>query len=215
MNELLFLVADKNMAEAVAGLLERDQVHRVIGCRPFSFDSRRDIKVAAGQNDPGLYVRANELLRPLSADYRRAVVIVDEEWEGSPGAIEIEAALRRHLTDAGWTEDRSLALVVCPEADVWLWSDSPQSATALGWPSWNELRPALESKGWIAPGETKPARPKEAAEWALRNCGRRRVPRSAALYRQVASNASVRRCEDSALEQLLAALQSWFPLEGA
>ncbi len=210
MNDLLFLVADKNMAEAVAGLLERDQVHRVIGCRPFGFDSRRDIKVAAGQNDPGLYVRANELLRPLAPDYRRAVVIVDEEWEGSPGADVIEQQLRVHLADAGWSSDAALALVVRPEADVWLWSESPHSATALGWPSWTELRPALEGAGWIAPGQTKPERPKEAAEWALRHCGRR-APRSAALYRQVASKVSVKGCQDIALAQLLKALRAWFP----
>lgn len=212
MNDLLFLVADKNMAEAVAGLLERDQVHRVIGCRPFGFDSRRDIKVAAGQNDPGLYVRANELLRPLAADYHRAVVIIDEEWDGSPGAEVIEQRLQAHLADAGWPADAALALVVCPEADVWLWSESPHSATALGWPSWTELRPALEGAGWMAPGQTKPERPKEAAEWALRRCGRR-APRSAALYRQVASKVSVKGCKDSALERLLHALRMWFPTE--
>jgi len=214
MNDLLFLVADKDMAEAVAGLLERDQVHRVIGCRPFDFDSRRDIKVAAGQNDPGLYVRANELLRLLSADYRRAVVIVDEAWEGSPGAEAIEQRLQAHLADAGWSADAALALVVCPEADVWLWSDSPHSATALGWPSWAELRPALEGEGWISPGQAKPDRPKEAAEWALRNCGHK-APRSATLYRQVASRVSVNRCEDTAVERLLNTLRAWFPAEAA
>ncbi len=214
MNDLLFLVADKDMAEAVAGLLERDQVHRVVGCGPFDFDSRRDIKVAAGQNDPGLYVRANELLRPLTADYRRAVVIVDDEWDGSPGAEAIEQQLRAHLADAGWSADAALALVVCPEADVWLWSDSPHSARALGWPSWSELRPALEGEGWIAPGQAKPDRPKEAAEWALRHCGHK-APRSAALYRQVASRASIKRCEDSALERLLSTLRAWFPREAA
>lgn len=62
-NDLLFFVADKNMAESVSGLLERKQIHRIVGCGAFHFDARRDIKVAAGQNDPGLYVRANELLR--------------------------------------------------------------------------------------------------------------------------------------------------------
>lgn len=210
MNDLLFLVADKNMAEAVGGLLERDQVHRIVGCSRFEFDARRDIKVAAGQNDPGLYVRANELLRPLAADYAHAVVIVDEEWEGSPGAEKIELALRRHLDDAGWAEAMSLGLVVRPEADVWLWSDSPHSATALGWTSWDVLRPRLEQQGLLAAGQRKPERPKEAAEWALRNCGKK-APRSAALYRRVSSQVSIQRCEDDALARLLSALRSWFP----
>lgn len=214
MNDLLFLVADKNMAEAVGGLLERDQIHRIVGCCRFEFDARRDIKVAAGQNDPGLYVRANELLRPLATDYAHAVVIIDEEWDGSPGADDIERRLGEHLADAGWQEANSLALAVRPEADVWLWSDSPHSAAALGWSSWDALRPALETQGLLATGRTKPERPKEAAEWALRNCGHK-APRSAALYRQVASQVSILRCEDRALARLLNALRAWFPAEGA
>ena len=102
-------------------------------------------------------------------------------------------------------------LVVRPEADVWLWSDSPHSATALGWTSWDVLRPRLEEEGFLAADKAKPDRPKEAAEWALRNCGHK-APRSAALYRQVSSKVSIKRCEDDALARLLMALRSWFPL---
>lgn len=213
--DLLFFVADKNMAEAVGGLLERDQIHRIVGCAPFTFDARRDIKVAAGHNDPGLYVRANELLRPLARDYAHAVVIVDEEWEGSPGPTEIEQKLRAHLDDAGWTAQTSLGLCVRPEADVWLWSDSPHSAKALGWTSWDVLRPRLEQEGLLVAGNAKPARPKEAAEWALNNSPGKKVPRSSAIYRQVSSHVSVQRCKDDALIQLLNALRVWFPSEGA
>ena len=215
MNDILFFVADKNMREAVGGLLERDQIHRIVGCRAFAFDARRDIKVAEGQNDPGLFVRANELLRPLAAEYAHAVVIVDEEWNGSPGAGGIEQKLRAHLDDAGWTTENSLGLCVRPEADVWLWSDSPHSAKALGWTSWDALRPRLEQEGLLAAGKAKPERPKEAAEWALHNSPGKKVPRSSALYRQVSSQVSVQRCEDDALIRLLNALRAWFPAEGA
>lgn len=203
------------MAAAVGGLLERDQIHRIVGCTQFSFDARRDIKVAEGQNDPGLYTRANELLRPLRAEYAHAVVIVDEEWNGSPGADDIEQTLRAHLDDAGWTAETSLGLCVRPEADVWLWSDSPHSATALGWTSWDVLRPKLEAQGFLAANRAKPTRPKEAAEWALHNSPGKKVPRSSALYRQVSSQVSVQRCQDDALAELLNALRAWFPAEGA
>jgi hypothetical protein len=210
LNDLLFYVADTNMAEAVGGLLGRDEIHRIVGCAPFGFDGRRDITVAAGQNDPGIFVRGNELLRPFASDYAHAVVIVDEEWDGSPGAEEIEKAVRIHLTDAGWSEENSLALVVRPEADVWLWSDSPHSATALGWSSWEVLRPRLQREGLLVAGKAKPERPKEAADWALRNCGRK-ATRSAALYRRVSSQVSIHRCEDDALARLLKTLRAWFP----
>lgn len=215
MNDVLFFVADRNMAAAVGGLLEREQIHRIVGCAQFSFDARRDIKVAEGQNDPGLFTRANELIRPLAAEYTHAVVIVDEEWNGSPGANEIELKLRAHLDDAGWTASNSLGLCVRPEADVWLWSDSPHSAKALGWTSWDALRPRLEQEGLLAAGKAKPARPKQAAEWALHNSPGKKVPRSSALYRQVSSQVSVQRCEDHALIRLLNALREWFPVEGA
>lgn len=212
MRDLLVYVADGNMAEAVGGLLDRDRVCHVIGCGPFTFDGRMDIKVAKGQNDPGVYTRADALLQPFSREYARAVVIVDEEWEGSPGAAAIEARLRAHLTAAGWPADRALALVVSPEADVWLWSDSPHTAIALGWPSWDTLRPALEEKGLLAPDRTKPARPKEAAEWALGR-GPKRIPRSSKIYRQVSGKVSVKRCEDDALAVFLEQLRIWFPPE--
>lgn len=202
------------MAAAVAGLLERDQLHRIVGCAPFEFDARRDIKVAEGQNDPGLYIRANELLRPLRAEYAQAVVIVDEEWNGSPGAVEIEKKLREHLDDAGWTHETSLGLVARPEADVWLWSDSPHSATALGWASWDVLRAKLEAQGLLTKGKTKPERPKEAAEWALRHSAGKKAPRSSVIYRQVSSKVSIERCEDAALIRLLQALRTWFPAPG-
>lgn len=214
MRDLLVYVADGNMGEAVGGLLDRTQAHLVIGCAPFTFDSRTDIKVAKGQNDPGVYTRADALMQPFAQEYARAVVIVDEAWEGSPGAAAIEGRLREHLTAAGWPPERALPLVVSPEADIWLWSDSLHTATALGWASWDTLRPALEKEGLLAPDWAKPARPKEAAEWALRR-GAKRIPRSSKLYREVSGNASVRRCQDPAFMAFLAQLQIWFPSEGA
>jgi hypothetical protein len=209
-NDLLFLVADSNMKEALGGFLDRQAVHQIIGCRPIDFDARRDIKVAKGQNDPGLYTRARELLGPLAKEYRHAVVVIDEEWDGSPGAEAIKRQLDAQLASVGFAPPEGLSLVVQPEVDNWLWSDSPHSAKALGWASWDELRPALLGKGWLAEGEAKPARPKEAAEWALRN-GAGKAKRSAALYRKVAGSVSVQRCADPAVETLLDALRAWFP----
>ena len=214
MRDLLVYVADKNMAGAIGGLLDRPGFHQAIGCASFTFDSREDIKIAAGHCDPGLYRRGGELMRPYHADYQHAVVIADEEWGGSPGADEMVRALRAHLDAAGWVGARGLPLVVSPEADVWLWSDSPHTATALGWPSWDTLRPALEGEGLLLAGEQKPARPKEAAEWALRQ-GPKRIPRSSKLYREVSGNVSVRRCQDPALMAFVRQLQAWFPMEGA
>jgi hypothetical protein len=212
MKDLLVYVADGNMAAAVSGLLNRSSIHQAIGCAQFSFDSRSDIKTAAGLNDPGVYTRADELMRPFAREYRHAVVIVDEEWTGSPGAQAIEQQLRSHLERAGWPPEQGLVLVVSPEADVWLWSDSPHSATALGWESWDSLRQALESSGYLLAGQPKPTRPKEAAEWAARN-GPKHVQRSSRRYSEVSSKISVRRCQEPAFQAFLNQLRIWFPQE--
>ncbi len=212
MNDLLFWVADTNMREALGGFLERKAVDRIIGCRVIDFDSRRDIKVAKGKNDPGLLKCANELLQPFAGVYRHSVVVIDEEWDGTPGAEAIQKRLDGQLASAGWPPPEGLSLVVRPEVDNWLWSDSPHSATALGWASWDVLRPALQRNGWLSEGASKPTRPKEAAEWALRN-GAGKAKRSAALYRKVAGSVSVGRCADPAVETLLGAFRTWFPQE--
>jgi hypothetical protein len=215
MRDRLVYVADGSMAESVAGLLNRPGIHHAIGCAQFSFDSRSDIKIAAGQYDPGVYTRADELMRPFADDYLNAVVIADAEWTGSPGAICIEQQLRSHLENAGWPPERGLALVVSPEADLWLWSNSPHTASALGWESWDTLRPALEDNGWLLAGDSKPARPKEAAAWALRNGRVRGKPPSRSLFREVSAKVSVQRCQEPAFLRFLAQLRAWFPLEQA
>ncbi len=138
MRDLFFLVADSNMEYAIRGFFERGATHQILGCRPFEFDPGRDrdIVVAAGDNDPGLYVRANEWLKARATGYRHVVVMIDAEWEGSPGAEAIRNKLGKHIEDAGWAAADGLGLVLEPEVDIWLWSDSPHSATTMGWDSW-------------------------------------------------------------------------------
>ncbi len=208
MRDILFYVADGNMKEAIRGFMERAGLEQRVGCGPITFDARRDIKVAKGQNDPGVYTRAAELLRPFVGEYRHVVVIVDEEWEGSPGADEIRTRLQAHLAAVGWA-DTGLALVVRPEADIWLWTDTDHTAQALGWPGWSELSQALRAENWLEEESIKPERPKEAAEWALKNGGEN-IKRSSALYRRVTSKVAVSRCTDDSVEALIATLQACF-----
>ena len=210
MNDLLFLVADKNMEGILKGYLSRPGIHAALGCGPFNFDARRDLHVAHGQNDPGLYTRAKEFLQPHSRSYRYAAVIMDEAWDGSPGAAEIERKLTDHLTQAGWSMQDSCAVVIAPELENWIWQDSPHVCTHLGFNgSFSDLRQLLERKGLWRAGDIKPYRPKEAVEEILRIS---RIPRSSAIYRDLAACIGSRGCSDRAFLTLRDAMRRWFPV---
>lgn len=212
MRDCLFLVADKNMEGMLKGFFLRDAFHQAIGCGHFDFDLRQDLLVAHGQNDPGLYTRANEFLQPYASTHRHAVVIVDAEWGGSPGEDAISQRLNEHLLNAGWLDDRGCAVVIAPELENWIWQDSPHVCAALGFDgTFAVLRAELESKGFWQPNEAKPARPKEAVEWMLRQS---KKGRSSAIYQQLAARVTARGCTDQAFHALRNALLRWFPPAG-
>ena len=77
---------------------------------------------------------------------------------------------------------------------------------------WKNRHPSLRrwliSQGYLQEGTTKPERPKEALEAALRTV---RKPRSASLYRQLAERVSLRRCNDPSFSELKRVLTAWFP----
>jgi hypothetical protein len=211
MRPLKFMVADKNMEACLHGLFDRPGWHESMGCARIDVVPG-DVYVAAGHADSGLYAHGSELLRQLADTCEHMVVMVDAEWEGSPGVAVIEARMRAHLAKAGWPDERGLALVFDPEVDTWLWTRTDHTARALGWPNWSTLEPALVAENLWLPGAPKPPRPKEAATWALR---REKRARSSNVYKRVASTVGLGRCTDPAFVALRGALQAWFPLEGA
>jgi hypothetical protein len=207
--DCLFLVADKNMEGMLRGFFSRDVFHQSLGCGHFDFDPRQDLVVAHGLNDPGLYTRANELLQPFANIYRYAVIIVDAEWDGSPGMEAISKRLNEHLTNAGWSGDRGCAVVITPELENWVWQDSPHVCSALDFDGpFAALRSSLETNGFWQQNEVKPNRPKEAVEWVLRQS---KKGRSSAIYQRLAMHVTSRGCSDAAFHTLRNALLRWFP----
>ncbi len=100
--------------------------------------------------------------------------------------------------------------MVEPEADNWLWTDTPHTAAALGWANMNELRQWLADEGDWPHDSPKPPRPKETAEKALRKM---RKPRSSTIYREAAGRVSLKRCQDPSVHELAEAFRKWFPKE--
>lgn len=200
--DLVVLVADKNLAETLKGILSRPHS---LGLRAIEIDGPW---VHPGR-DPGCLREAHDLLRPFIHRYAHALVVFDREGCGQEHrtCTELESGLERRLSECGW-EDRAAAIVIDPELEAWIWSDSPHVETVLGWTD-----PSQPLSGWLVvegfrqPGEAKPSRPKEAVEKALRLVRR---PRSSALYSQLATRVSFEKCTDPAFSRLKKVLQAWF-----
>jgi len=209
--DFLLLVADKNMESMLKGYLSRPGIHAALGCGPFNFDARRDLHVAHGQNDPGLYTRAKEFLQPYAASHRHAAVVMDAEWDGAPPVTDIEQRLTTHLEQAGWPAERHCAVVIDPELENWVWQDSPHVCAQLGFAgNYAALRSKLEHQKYWHPGEAKPHRPKEAVEETLRT---HKIPRSSAIYQKLAQHIGTAGCTDNAFLKLRNAMRLWFPLQ--
>lgn len=202
LGDLIVLVADKDMEATIRGLLSRPAA---LGIPQLTFSV-----VPHAERDPGCILRGPELLRTYLRGYRHALLLVDREGSGqehSSRAV-LESELERRLA-ADW-QDRAAAIVLDPELEAWVWSDSPHVEEVLGWKGREpNLRSWLGAGGLWQNEALKPRLPKEAVEKALFAA---RKPRSSALYQQLAERVSFQRCRDPAFLKLLRTLRSWFPL---
>ena len=122
-------------------------------------------------------------------------------------ADEVAGDCASRLARAGW-QDRAEVLVLEPELDIWMWSRSPHVDEALGWHGRNpSLRDWLEQRGLWPTQASKPPDPKRALEEALYEV---RLPRSSAIYRQVAERVGFRACRDPGFLRLRQILTTWF-----
>lgn len=210
MRDCIFLLADKNMQAAFEGFLTRQGFHQSLCCGAFDFDPRQDIVVAAGDNDPGLYTRGHELLRPYQTTHRHAVVVLDAEWEGSPGKDAITQHISEQIKVTGWAEAAIQVIVIDPELENWIWQQNDHVARGLGFGNCTELMADPDLQQAWPNGQTKPSSPKEILESLLQ---KKRIPRSSAIYKQITSKVSVRQCQDTAFQLMADTLRVWFPQE--
>lgn len=200
MIDLVCLVADKNMEAAITAILNRSGSFRV---RSFVFEV-----VVHPHRDPGCFFQSFEILAGYRGSARNALVVLDLKWPGSPAASGealsemLEASLQQKNLFP-WAR----VLVIAPELEAWVFSDSPHVGEALGWDS-PQLRSALAEARLWPEGLAKPPDPKTAVEWALKS---KRKPRSSAIYRDLASRVSLQRCEDSSFLRLRQILREMFP----
>lgn len=202
--DLVVLTADKNMQFAVEGLIGRREALKI---HPIQVEF-----YIHPWRDPGCLNHSEKFLQPFVNRYAHALVIFDHEGCGQDkkhNREELEEKVISALSRSGW-EDRASAIVIEPELENWVFSDSPEVDNAMGWSDRSQtLRHWMEEKNFLVSGKIKPSHPKEAMEAALKHV---RSPRSSSLYKKLSERVGLGRCTDPAFLKLKTTLQSWFPV---
>ncbi len=200
--DLVVLTADKNTQFAIRGLLRRSQA---LGIRcPVSADY-----FIHPEHDPGVLRSAQDYLKPFSHSHSHALVLMDRVGSGQETLTReaMEEQIEQRLTKNGW-DNRAAVVVIDPELENWVWSDSPHVDKELGWSNRQpDLRSWLRQQGFLGEQVLKPPRPKEALEAALREV---RKPRSSSFYQTLAEKVGLARCTDPAFLKLKIVLPKWF-----
>lgn len=201
-SDLIVVVADLDAQNAVQALLNR---YRSLQIRAITAQIDRFIK-----RDAGCLRESHEYLRPFVQQFSFALVIFDRHGCGAENLSRqsLERDVEDRLATNGW-KDRAAAIVIDPELEAWVWSDSPQVDRTLGFQNRSPtLRVWLRQENLWAPNAPKPPDPKSALRRVLRHVGK---SWSAAVFRQLAERVSIRRCRDPAFLKLKTTLQQWFP----
>ena len=203
--DLVVLVADKDLEEAMRALLPRTDD---LELGSFRFEVRRH-----PNRDGGCRTGAANFLRPFLQRYSRSLVLFDRDGCGSTlSREEIQGDVETDLSKNGWA-DRTKAIVIDPELEAWVWGDLIQTSGILGWgEDVADIRRYLNSRSLWEPRGTKPSDPKRAMRTAMECAppGRRRR-RSARIFHEIATSAAFDHCQDPAFNELKRTLQAWFP----
>ena len=199
--DLIVLVADSHQEQTVATLLiER---WKALGIRQLVINV--DFDIYSLQNDPRVFKEAGSFLATFRRQYQYALVLIDAEW-GGLSVEQIEKKIQDDLNSNGW-KGRSAVIVIDPELEIWVWSDSPHVSGIVGMDR-EKIKVLGNQKGYWQAGETKPSRPKELLKEVLHRTG---TKYSRALYGQLAYKVSLRRCQDDSFRRFREILQGWFP----
>ena len=201
MNDLVVLVADKDMKFGVSALLSRSHT---LGLRRIESDV-----YVHPEHDSSCLLRPHEFLRSFLRRYSNALVMLDREGCGQEhlSRERLELQVESRLAANGWN-GRAAAIIIDPELEVWVWSDSPHVDVVLGWGARDpDLRAWLVARGYTNQRGEKPRRPKEAVREALRFVHK---PPSSSLFSQLATIVSFGRCSDPAFAKFKATLRNWF-----
>jgi len=202
-SDLVVIAADGGIEQTIRGILTRPEA---LGIRPLQGVEYPKLH----QLDHGAYAKGHELAASYRDTHEHALIVFDFDWEGRPAdnawrmTCEIEDKLEKIWGDNG------RCVIIDPELEIWIWSDSPHVAKALGWNDMSELKRWLERQDLWAMGEPKPTDPKKAYSRAIRE---KKIPPSNAIFNELATNVSFNRCQDRSFLRLKKILRDWFGKE--
>lgn len=197
--DVVILTADNDMEWTIRTLLEK-RTH-ALGIGHINFSLQRH-----PNRDNGVFHESPNFLRMYINRAQNALVLLDRHGSGQErlSAIEIEENIEKRLRESGWIAERSAVVVLDPELEVWVWSDSSHVPRVLGLEP-SELAAFLSKQPRASTG--KPQKPKETLQGALRLSGR---PFSARVFQELAQSVSLR-TEERAFNKLRSTLRAWFP----
>jgi len=142
--------------------------------------------------------------RNFCNQYEHLLVIFDHEGSGgeSQEPATLETELESQLSSNGWRDDNSAVIIIKPELEAWVWTDSTELDHVCGWNGRNpDLRQWLVNEGHMRAYMSKPSDPKHAFHEVLKNATpRKRV--SASIFRELAARVGFQNCSDRAFVKL-------------
>jgi hypothetical protein len=204
--DLIALVPGRDEQATLEGILSRP---RALGIRQVSYAIDRHTG-----RDPGCRLRAVDHMKSAIGLYRYAIVLFDHEGSGGEAIppCDLERQIEDALARSGWQE-RAACIVIEPELEAWVWSDSPNVDSELGWAGRHPtLHEWLITENLLAANTVKPSDPKAAMERAMRHV---RKPISPYVFTRLAETVGLNRCEDRAFLKLRSVLRGWFATESA
>ncbi len=197
------LAADADIEATMNGLLTKRQ--HALGIRGIRFTISRHLN-----RDSGCRRQAASAASSYISDHEYALVLFDKEGSGDEQAERqrIQSDVEEDLRLTGWG-NRSKAIVIEPELEMWVWSGSPHVGKALGWNEGTDaLRTWLCGKDLWPDDEAKPPDPKLALKRALRE--KTHSPRPV-VFKKLAERVSLENCRDPAFLEVRKTLREWFP----
>lgn len=177
---------------------------RSLGIRSIKFTVVRHFK-----RDAGCRVHAAERLNSHRHGYDYALVMFDRDGCGAEdrSRVTIQREVEQELHNSGW-QDRSKVIVIDPELEAWVWTESPHTARILGWgEGYSELQTWLNQRDLWPADDLKPPDPNEAFRRALMVKGLQMSPKR---FERLAKVVGLKGCQDPAFAELKATLAGWF-----